>query len=90
MIGMSYQSRTYRHRNAQGPELLDTKPFFARQDKTAETKKNFFSAHAERSSSNTIQRLRISGKLRSSKVGGIHYYRYDEIEKLMDGVKKDF
>lgn len=35
-------------------------------------------------SSNTIQRLRISGKLRSNKVGGIHYYRYEDIEKLMN------
>jgi hypothetical protein len=34
-------------------------------------------------SSNTVQRLRISGKLRSSKVGGIHYYRYEDIEKLL-------
>ena len=33
-------------------------------------------------SSNTVQRLRIAGKLRSSKVGGIHYYRYEDIEKL--------
>ena len=33
-------------------------------------------------SSNTIQRLRITGKLPSSKVGGIHYYRYEDIEKL--------
>ena len=35
-------------------------------------------------SSNTVQRLRISGKLRSSKVGGIHYYRYEDIEKLLN------
>ncbi len=35
-------------------------------------------------SSNTIQRLRIAGKLHSSKVGGIHYYRYEEIEKLFN------
>ncbi len=35
-------------------------------------------------SANTIQRLRVSGKLRSSKVGGIHYYRYEDIEKLMN------
>lgn len=34
-------------------------------------------------SSNTVQRLRIAGKLHSSKVGGIHYYRYEDIEKLM-------
>ncbi|MEJ7676100.1 MAG: helix-turn-helix domain-containing protein [Chitinophagaceae bacterium] len=35
-------------------------------------------------SSNTIQRLRVSGRLRSSKVGGIHYYRYEDIEKLLN------
>jgi hypothetical protein len=35
-------------------------------------------------SSNTIQRLRIAGKLRSSKVGGIHYYRYEDIAKLLN------
>lgn len=35
-------------------------------------------------SSNTVQRLRISGKLQSSKVGGIHYYRYEDIEKLLN------
>jgi len=39
-------------------------------------------------SSNTIQRLRISGKLRSSKVGGIHYYRYDDIEKLLNNERE--
>jgi hypothetical protein len=35
-------------------------------------------------STNTLQRLRVSGKLRFSKVGGIHYYRYEDIEKLLD------
>jgi hypothetical protein len=35
-------------------------------------------------SSNTIQRLRIAGKLRSSKVGGIHYYRYEDIDNLLN------
>lgn len=34
-------------------------------------------------STNTLQRLRVSGKLRFSKVGGIHYYRYEDIEKLL-------
>jgi hypothetical protein len=34
-------------------------------------------------SSNTVQRLRISGKLKSSKLGGVHYYRLDDIEKLL-------
>jgi len=35
-------------------------------------------------SSNTVQRLRIAGKLRSTKVGGVHYYRYEDIEKLLN------
>lgn len=35
-------------------------------------------------SSNTIQRLRVSGKLRPTKVGGIHFYRYEDIEKLLN------
>lgn len=35
-------------------------------------------------SANTLQRLRVSGKLSSSKVGGVHYYRYEDIEKLLN------
>ncbi|HEU5365458.1 MAG TPA: helix-turn-helix domain-containing protein [Hanamia sp.] len=35
-------------------------------------------------SCNKIQRLRISGKLRSSKIGGVHYYRFTDIESLMN------
>lgn len=35
-------------------------------------------------SANTLQRLRVSGRLPSSKVGGIHYYRYEDIEKLLN------
>lgn len=35
-------------------------------------------------SSNTIQRLRVSGSLPSKKVGGTHYYRFTDIEKLMN------
>jgi hypothetical protein len=35
-------------------------------------------------SDSTIQRLRISGGLASTKVGGVHYYRYEDIEKLMN------
>ena len=36
-------------------------------------------------STNTLQRLRVSGKLRFNKVGGTHYYRYEDIEKLFTG-----
>lgn len=35
-------------------------------------------------SANTIQRLRVTGQLRSTKLGGVHYYRYQDIEKLMN------
>ncbi len=35
-------------------------------------------------SSNTVQRLRIAGKLHSTKLGGIHYYRFEDIKKLLD------
>jgi hypothetical protein len=35
-------------------------------------------------SSTTVQRLRVAGKLRSTKLGGVHYYRYEDIEKLLD------
>lgn len=32
----------------------------------------------------TLQNLRITGKLKSSKIGGIFFYKYSEIEKLLD------
>ncbi|HZH97169.1 MAG TPA: helix-turn-helix domain-containing protein [Flavisolibacter sp.] len=35
-------------------------------------------------SANTVQRLRVAGKLRSSKIGGVHYYRYEDIRQLLD------
>lgn len=35
-------------------------------------------------SDNTVQRLRVAGKLRSNKVGGIHFYRYEDIAKLLN------
>ncbi len=33
----------------------------------------------------TLQNLRITRKLRPTKIGGILYYRFDEIEKLLEG-----
>jgi hypothetical protein len=36
-------------------------------------------------SPNTLQNLRIARKLQPTKIGGILYYRFDEIEKLLDG-----
>lgn len=35
-------------------------------------------------SSGKLQSLRIAGKLRSAKIGGVHYYKYVEIEKLLE------
>lgn len=35
-------------------------------------------------SANTVQRLRIAGKLKSTKIGGVHYYRYEDICHLLD------
>ncbi|KAA9040561.1 helix-turn-helix domain-containing protein [Ginsengibacter hankyongi] len=34
-------------------------------------------------SSNTIRRLGLSRELRHSKIGGIYYYWYEDIEKLL-------
>ncbi len=31
----------------------------------------------------TLQSFRISGKLKSSKIGGIHFYRYSDLENLL-------
>lgn len=32
----------------------------------------------------TLQNLRISGALRSTKVGGMHYYNYEDIQNMLD------
>ena len=35
-------------------------------------------------SSGKLQTLRISGKLRSSKIGGVHYYKHEDIQQLLE------
>ena len=35
-------------------------------------------------SSGKLQTLRVSGKLRSSKIGGVHYYRNEDIQQLLE------
>jgi Helix-turn-helix domain len=35
-------------------------------------------------SAGSLQNLRITGRLKSSKVGGIHYYRYEDIERMIN------
>jgi hypothetical protein len=34
-------------------------------------------------SAGTLLNLRVTGKIRSSKVGNLHYYRLEDIEKLL-------
>jgi len=36
-------------------------------------------------STGTVQNLRISGKLKSQKVGGIHFYKLTDIENMIGG-----
>lgn len=36
-------------------------------------------------SAGTLQNLRLNGTLPYTKIGGLMYYRYEEIRKLMDG-----
>lgn len=35
-------------------------------------------------SPNTLQGLRVSGKIRFSRVGGILYYKYEDLQKLLE------
>lgn len=37
-------------------------------------------------SAGTLQNLRLNGTLPYTKIGGLMYYRYEEIRKLMEGV----
>ena len=39
-------------------------------------------------STGTLQNLRISGKLKSNKVGGIHFYKLTDVENMIAGTTK--
>jgi len=39
-------------------------------------------------SSGTLQSLRISGKLPSQKILGTHYYKYSDVQSLLNGNSK--
>ena len=41
-----------------------------------------------RISPGTLQNLRVNGTLGFTKIGGIIYYKYEDIIKMMDGKKK--
>jgi len=39
-------------------------------------------------SPNTLQKLRLDGTLKPTKIGGIHYYNYNEIMNVLNGDTK--
>ncbi|QEC74583.1 helix-turn-helix domain-containing protein [Mucilaginibacter ginsenosidivorax] len=39
-------------------------------------------------STGTVQNLRVSGKLKSQKVGGIHFYKLTDVENMISGKNK--
>ncbi|NHA03243.1 helix-turn-helix domain-containing protein [Mucilaginibacter sp. HC2] len=39
-------------------------------------------------STGTVQNLRVSGKLKSQKVGGIHFYKLTDVENMISGNTK--
>ncbi|HZY37796.1 MAG TPA: helix-turn-helix domain-containing protein [Mucilaginibacter sp.] len=41
-----------------------------------------------RISPNTLQKLRMDGTIRFTKIGGILYYKYEDILKIMEGSQK--
>jgi hypothetical protein len=41
-------------------------------------------------SAGTLQNLRITGKLKSSKIGGIHFYKYSELETLLNSSSNEW
>ena len=40
-------------------------------------------------SAGTLQNLRVTGKLKPSKIGGIFFYRNSDVEKLMDSANEN-
>lgn len=57
--------------------------------KTEQTQKEWLKSYEVRKllgiSAGTLQNLRLNGTLPYKKIGGLMYYRYDDIRKLMDG-----
>ncbi len=58
--------------------------------KTEEAKKQWLKSYEVRKllgiSAGTLQNLRINGTLPYTKIGGLMYYRYEDIRNLMNGV----
>ncbi|HMR90954.1 MAG TPA: helix-turn-helix domain-containing protein [Chitinophagaceae bacterium] len=66
--------------------LDDIKELISKQD-TAEPKK-WLRSHEVKAllkiSTGTLQNLAISGQLKPAKIGGINFYRYEELECLLN------
>lgn len=66
--------------------LEDIKEFVTKQDNSMV--KKWLRSHEVKKmlniSTGTLQNLAINGKLHPTKIGGINYYRYDEIEVLLN------
>jgi hypothetical protein len=68
-------------------ELLEGFTAILKSGKT-ETKQWLKSAEVRKVlkiSPGTLQNLRINGKLRFSKIGGMMYYKMEDIQKLLEG-----
>lgn len=70
--------------------LDDIKEFIAKQDNS--TVKKWLRSHEVKRmlniSTGTLQNMAINGKLHPTKIGGINYYRYEEIEILLNAGTK--
>lgn len=58
--------------------------FFSTQSPTKEWLKSSEVRKFLKISSGTLQNLRIAGKLHPAKIGGIYYYQYNELERLLE------
>lgn len=69
--------------------LEEIRKFQAFPRKRGEEQRNWLKSFEVRKllgiSAGTLQNLRINGTLPFSKIGGLLYYRYEDILKLMDG-----
>ncbi|HEY4198914.1 MAG TPA: helix-turn-helix domain-containing protein [Mucilaginibacter sp.] len=68
--------------------LEDIKQLFgSRQDDTKKWLRNMDVGKILGVSPNTLQNMRISGHLKSTKINGIHYYKAEDVYKMLEGKK---
>ena len=73
-------------------ELLDDIKEIINSGETAQTPRKWLKSYEVKKmlgiSPGTLQNLRINGTLSFTKIGGLIFYSYDDIVKLMEGKKK--